>query len=132
MSRFTRRALIGLGAVFVASGAAYGAGLLWCRTVPRANELFIAGVDENDTRALATVGERVRRSVPRLAEESGIRTVLAARPRMAQVLASDCPLTRRALIEAQCADDFHAGDTVTVDGWLLSTTEAALCASLTV
>ena len=37
---------------------------------------------------------------------------------------------RRRIVERRVADDFEAGRVVVVDGWVLSRTEAALCAAV--
>jgi hypothetical protein len=54
--------------------------------------------------------------------------VLADLPRDAAMLAAASDDDLRALVAARVREDFDSGDTVQVDGWILSCTEARLCA----
>lgn len=54
---------------------------------------------------------------------------LQSRPAMRRALAADCPASRRALVRAEIAADFAAGDICIVDRLVVSRTEA-LVASL--
>jgi hypothetical protein len=54
--------------------------------------------------------------------------VLADLPGDAAALAAASDDDLRALVAARVREDFDSGDTVRVDGWILSCTEARLCA----
>jgi hypothetical protein len=54
--------------------------------------------------------------------------VLAGLPGGAPKLDATSDDDLRALVAARVREDFEAGDTVQVDGWILSCTEARLCA----
>jgi hypothetical protein len=54
--------------------------------------------------------------------------VLAGLPGDPSKLAAASDDDLRALVAARVREDFDAGDTVQVDGWILSCTEARLCA----
>jgi hypothetical protein len=54
--------------------------------------------------------------------------VLADLPGDAATLAAASDHDLRALVAARVREDFDSGDTVQVDGWILSCTEARLCA----
>ncbi|MFJ5488061.1 hypothetical protein ACIKTA_10775, partial [Hansschlegelia beijingensis] len=67
--------------------------------------------------------------VERLAEFHDVAAALTERPLMRRAIGEECPTTRRTLVQDQCAQDFADDRTVVVDGWVLSETEASLCAA---
>lgn len=72
--------------------------------------------------AVRNLGRRYRASVPRESDAARLETAIrASRPWTARI-----GLTHP--IADQVRDDFDAGRTVVVDGWLLSVTEARQCA----
>lgn len=130
MANVTRRAALGVLGLAGLGGLAYGTSLLGCRFVPRTRTEFFALLDvvpdDTVTReigAMALGGGRIPATADMLEAE------LEERPLIRQALATACPKTRQRLVQDQCSTDFAAGSTVTVDGWVLSRTEAMLCAA---
>lgn len=130
MGKITRRALLGSAAVVAFGGVAYGGSKVACRFVPRNHPDFFSLLDMTPDDAMA---RRIGRGA--LADSSlpgdfeRIAASLRGRPLIAQALATDCPTSRRTLVQDQCATDFADGRTVVIDGWVLSETEASLCAA---
>jgi hypothetical protein len=93
---------------------------------------------EDDERALAQpgliemlgaervrrIGERYRSTVPSENSRAALRAAIAQSRRSGFLLRR----LRHRSIEQQVRDDFAAGRTVVVDGWVLSATEARQCA----
>lgn len=131
MASITRRLLLGSAGLAALGGAAYGASRFACSFVPRNHPDFFSLLD------LAPDDEAGRR-VGRLAlaaadgpspDLSRLAASLAERPLTRAALGESCPTTRANLVKDQCALDFAQGRIVVVDGWLLSQTEAELCAA---
>lgn len=133
MSKYTRRALLGIGGVLGVGAVAYGAGLIGCRFVHRNVPDFFAqfeGVDGVDTEILRKVGLAVLRERPEYAVPEYVTASLAAKPYSAAAMETTCPKERLAHLQMQCRADFDQDDYLIVDGWMISQTEAAFCASL--
>lgn len=130
MGSFTRRALLGSAGVVALGGIAYGGSRLGCTFVPRNHPDFFSLIDVVPD---SPVTQRIGRSALNVASmESdlpGLARALSDRPLILQAIAQDCPNTRRTLVQDQCAADFACDRTVIVDGWVLSETEATLCAA---
>ena len=130
MGTFTRRALLGSVGVLALGGAAYGGARVACRFVPRNHPDFFSLLDMAPDGALARrIGEGAVANERLAADFEGFSAALRARPLIAEALATDCPTTRRTLVQDQCAVDFAERRTVVIDGWVLSETEANLCAA---
>jgi hypothetical protein len=133
MARITRRLLLGSAGLAALGGAAYGVSRIACSFVPRNHPDFFSLLD------LAPDDEAARR-IGRLALAAadgppgdlvGLAEALAGRSLTRAALAESCPTTRAGLVKDQCALDFAEGRVVVLDGWLLSRTEAELCAAKT-
>lgn len=132
MGRITRRLLLGTAGVAALGGAAYGASWVGCRFVPRNHPDFFSLLELAPNDAAA-------REIGRLAITTGraptnlesLHAALKARPLIEAALGESCPTTRRTLVQDQCALDFAEGRTVELDGWVLSETEANMCAART-
>lgn len=126
MGRLTRRALLASAAAGV---LAYGGSRLACRYVPRHHPDFFALLD------LAPDGDAAR-ELGRLAlaqtrvpgSLAWLDAAMRERPLLRAALAESCPTSRARLVQDQCAIDFAQGRTIRLDGWVLSETEAAICA----
>jgi hypothetical protein len=119
--RFTRRAfLTGLAAGVV--GAALGLRLYWSGGSTTREAGRLAGVLRHPDSA-ALLGRLYLDGNPREADATRLVTQIGAMPDSA---ATDEAL--RASLDERIRNDFINGDTVTVGGWLLSITEARLCA----
>ncbi|MFC7052956.1 hypothetical protein ACFQI3_09690 [Hansschlegelia quercus] len=130
MATFTRRALLGSAAVVAFGAVAYGGSRFGCAFVPRNHPDFFSLLDiAPDAPIARRIGERALElgSLPN--DLPGFASALTERPLIRQALAEDCPTVRRTLVQDQCALDFAAQRTVIVDGWVLSETEASLCAA---
>lgn len=130
MGKVTRRLAIGLGGTVALGAAVYGSSLAACRFVPRKHPDFFALLDAvpNDPAArrvgMAIVGSgRVPADLDRLA------ALVCERPLIRTALATGCPTTRIRLVQDQCSKEFAEGRMVSVEGWVLSETEAELCAA---
>lgn len=104
--------------------------LLYCRGVSRNVPAFFAGLDTQTHDAARTVGHRVARLYPGYGTQAALSRLLERRPLLLAAYESDCAETRQAMIQQQCCEDFSQGRTVIVDGWVVSQTEAQLCASI--
>lgn len=111
---------------FLALGAIVGAGVIEAacdaaddtRSLTHPELLVALGPD-----AVSNLGRRYRESVPRENDAPRLEAALrASRPWSARIGITHPP------IADQVSDDFDAGRTVVVDGWLLSVTEARQCA----
>jgi len=74
-----------------------------------------------DNETIAAVGKQYRIQTPGEESERTLAKLLSAGKQ-------DLGGTDTAAIEAQIQQDFKAGNTVIVDGWILSVTEARQCA----
>jgi hypothetical protein len=130
MGHITRRLLLASAGTVALGSIAYGGSRFACQFVPRNHPDFFSLLDMvPDGPATRRVG-RAALALGRLpGDMEGIAVRLGTQPFFRAALASDCPTTRRQLVQDQCAQDFAAGRTVTVDGWVLSETEAGLCAA---
>ncbi len=126
----TRRLLLGSAGVVALGAAIYGGSRAACSFVPRNHPDFFSLLDIVPDDAAA-------RRFGRLAIEaglapdglSGLGERLAERPLVWAAIAETCPTTRAGLLRDGCAADFAQDRVVTLDGWVLSETEAALCAA---
>jgi hypothetical protein len=84
-----------------------------------------------DAPATRRVGELALASLDGRPGAWALRGALEARPQLRAALAEECPTARLRLVQDQCALDFAEGRIVSLDGWLLSETEAGLCAART-
>ena len=111
-----RRRFLALGAM-VAAGAATGCGGDDARAFGQPDLIAALGPD-----AVRNLGQRYRASVPLERDASRLEAAIrASRPWAARIGLRHEP------IADQVRDDFDAGRTVVVDGWLLSVTEARQC-----
>ena len=82
-----------------------------------------------DPASAARVGAAVLRSQPgELDAEALVQAIAGARRAQLQALARSDPAGLARLLREQHRDDFAAGRVVAVEGWVLSRTEANLCA----
>ncbi len=126
----TRRLLLGTAGVAAFGAVGYIGSRGVCRFVPRNHPNFFSLLEMVPQEpaplrigAAALAGGELPADLGALAERLG------ARPLIREALATDCPTTRRSLVQDQCATDFAEGRTMVVDGWVLSETEASLCAA---
>jgi hypothetical protein len=70
------------------------------------------------------IGKHYRAAVPSENSEAALRAAISDSQRQSRPLAWIWP----AAIEQRVRDDFAAGRTVVVDGWVLAATEARQCA----
>ena len=119
--RFTRRGfLAGLAAGII--GAALGLRLYrWHENDTRAAER-LAGVFQHPDSA-ARLGRLYLDGAPQEADTAHLLTLIGAAP-----AATETDEALRARLEARIREDFINDDLVAVDGWLVSRTEARLCA----
>ena len=103
--------------------------LVYCRGVARNVPTFFAGLDLPKRNAARQVGIRVAAAHPGRGAEAELSQVLEQRPLLLAASEESCPDTRLAMVQQQCCEDFVAGRTLVVDGWVLSETEARLCAA---
>ena len=123
-----RRAfLVGSGAVVAALATSGLAALLGCDRRPTLAQA-LAGF-YSDPASAARVGRAVLAAVPAEATAEALVSALAGdrRAELAALAASD-PAALRTLLREQHRRDFEDGRTVAIDGWVLSRTEARLCA----
>lgn len=125
----TRRLLLGTAGLTAIGAAVYGGSRFACRYVPRHHPGFFALLDAapDDPAAreigrLALVGDALPATL------AGLEGALSDRPSIRAAMAETCPAARARLVRDQCAMDFAAGRTLRLDGWILSETEAAICA----
>lgn len=130
MSKITRRVAIGAAGIAGIAIVAYGAALAACRFVPRNRPGFFALLDTvPDDEAARRIGRAMVASGHAPGDLDRLAALVAERPLIGAALASECPLAREGLVREQCAGDFADGRMVAVDGWVLSETEARLCAA---
>jgi hypothetical protein len=122
--------LLGLSALAGATGLTYVGSLAACRLIPRRRQGFFALLDDLPN------ADVIRNSGARTARALGLSNagriadhLLARKPVLRAAVKQTCPQTRLAMIQGQCCEDFAAGQFVTVDGWVLSETEAGLSAA---
>jgi hypothetical protein len=119
--RITRRGfLAGLAAGIV--GAAIGLRLHWSGGGATGDAMRLAGVLQHPDSA-ARLGRLYLDGTPREADAARLVTLIGAAP---VSVTTDEAL--RASLDERIRNDFINGNTVAVDGWLLSITEARLCA----
>ncbi|MDR4305159.1 hypothetical protein IHQ68_00760 [Chelatococcus sambhunathii] len=126
----TRRLLLGSAGVAALGAAIYGGSRAACSFVPRNHPDFFSLLDIVPDDAAA-------RRLGRLAIEAGLAPdglsalgeKLAEGPLVRAAIAEPCPTTRAELLRDGCAADFAQNRFVTLDGWVLSETEATLCAA---
>lgn len=112
-----RRRFLAVGAI-VAAWAATGCGDGDTRAFARPDLLATLGPD-----GVRNLGKRYRQSVPTESDPPRLEAAIrASRPWTARIGLTHPPIAE------QVRDDFEAGRTVVVDGWLLSVTEARQCA----
>jgi hypothetical protein len=113
-----RRQFLALGAMVAVGVAASACGHGDVRALGQPELLVALGPD-----AVRDVGRRYRESVPRESDAPELEAAIrASRPWTARIGLTHPP------IADEVRDDFDAGRTVVVDGWLLSVTEARQCA----
>jgi hypothetical protein len=125
--RFTRRTfLAGLAAGIV--GAALGLRQYWSGGGVTREAMRLAGVLRHPDSA-ALLGRLYLDGNPKEANAARLVTLIGAAhgPALPPVTAAPDESLRSGL-EERIRNDFIHGDTVAVDGWLLSITEARLCA----
>ncbi len=130
MGRITRRLALGIAGVAGFGVVAYGGTLVACRFVPRKHPSFFALLDAvPDDETARRVGKAMVASGHAPSDLRDLATLLSERPHIRAALVTDCPATRKRLVQTQCRADFAEGRMVSVEGWLLSQTEADLCAA---
>ena len=114
-----RRRFLALGAIAVAGAAASACESSGeARTFGQPDLLTSLGPD-----VVRRLGQRYRQSVPSESDAPRLEAALrASRPWAARIGVRHPPIAE------QVREDFEAGRTVVVDGWLLSVTEARQCA----
>jgi hypothetical protein len=127
--KFSRRTFLG---GMLAIGAAM-LGLRWWQE-RRPSEFHVAALLEllEHHHAAVMLGQRYREAVPR---DDGIKPLVAALAATfgaAIHVSADDPVVLRRIVGEQIRRDFQSGQVVDVDGWLLSETEARLCALVSV
>lgn len=131
MGKITRRLLLGTAGAAVLGGVAYGGSRIACRFVPRNHPDFFSLLDVAPDDAAAREVGRLAMAGGAPGDLAGLEAALTKRPLVVAALGESCPTTRRTLLQDQCALDFAEGRIVEIDGWLLSETEARLCAGRT-
>lgn len=130
MGKITRRLLLGTAGAAVLGGVAYGGSRIACRFVPRNHPDFFSLLDiVPDDVAARRIGRLAIDADGVGARVEAIAATLAEKPLIREALATDCPTSRKALVQDACAADFADSRTVVVNGWVLSETEANLCAA---
>lgn len=104
--------------------------LLYCRNVSRNVPDFFASLDPQVFAAARDVGLQVARRYPGYGTTQALADHLSERPLLLTAHQDTCLDTRRAMLQQQCCADFAAGHTVVVGGWVMSETEAQLCAAI--
>ena len=82
----------------------------------------------HDATTLRELGEKYRQLVPRENRESRLVNLLLTNVRGERVARSSDSLFLQDLLKEQIEYDFMTGNTVVIQGWVLSTTEARQCA----
>ena len=131
MVRISRRNVL-FGAVGVMSVlAARDFFLLYCRNVSRNTPDFFASLgDESVFGAAKAVGRQVKRLHPDFGTETMLARFYEERPLLLEAAEETCLDTRKAMLQHQCGEDFAHGRCLVVDGWVISETEAQLCAAV--
>lgn len=130
MGKITRRLAIGFAGIVGVGAAAYGGSLFACRFVPRKHPDFFALLDNVPGDAAARrIGRALVAAGHAPADFDHLAALVSQRPLIRTALSTDCPTTRKRLVQDQCGADFAEGRMVSVDGWILSETEANLCAA---
>lgn len=80
------------------------------------------------TASAAAIGNRYLAATPSEADPHTLAMLIARTPQATARLLHADPSALRRLLAVQQRSDFRAGNTVTIDGWVLSQTEARLCA----
>jgi hypothetical protein len=131
MSKFTRRAFLFAAPGVVSVVAAREALLVYCRRISRNTPNFFAGLHEDNALAAArVVGRKVKAQHPDFGTERVLAQFYGERPLLVAAHEQSCPDTRHAMVQRQCCQDFAAGNMLIVDGWVISETEAQLCAAM--
>jgi hypothetical protein len=124
--RLTRRTVLaGLAAVIV--GAAIGVRLYWSRDSATREAVRLAGVLKHPDSA-ARLGRLYLDDAPLEADAKRLVTRLGVSGPTMPPISAATEEALRASLDARIRNDFINGDTVSVGGWLLSITEARLCA----
>ena len=113
--RFLQVSAAGMAASFTSSACARDN----ARVLSRPQLLEMLGAQR-----VREIGSRYRATVPGENTEAALRDAIIGSRRQSSSLSS----IWRDPTERQIRDDFAAGRTVIVDGWVLSTTEARQCA----
>lgn len=130
MGRITRRLMLGSAGAALLGGAAYGGSLFACRFVPRNHPDFFSLLDvAPDDDAARRVGRLALAADVVPGDLRGLAEALTERPLIQSAMSAGCAATRAEYVRDQCAVDFREGRIVVLDGWLLSETEASLCAA---
>ncbi|WP_436642828.1 hypothetical protein [Microbaculum sp. FT89] len=130
MGKITRRLAIGLTGIVGIGAVAYGGSLFACRFVPRKHPDFFALLNAvPDNAAARRIGRAIVAAGHAPADFDRLAALISQRPLIRTALSTDCPTTRKRLVQDQCSADFADGRMVSVDGWILSETEANLCAA---
>jgi len=119
--RFSRRGFLATFAAGIV-GAALGLRLYWNPGRTSAEAQRLARLLPH-TDSAARLGRRYLEGTPQEADAGRLLTLIDATPADGE---ADAALRER--LDARTRQDFIAGATVAVDGWLLSVTEARLCA----
>lgn len=130
MGTITRRLLLSSVGAVALGGLTYGGSRVACRFVPRNHPDFFSLIDGvPDTAITRRIGALAlgAGSVP--GDLRSLASTLSERPLVREALGADCPTIRKGLVQDACAADFADRRTVLIDGWVLSETEAALCAA---
>jgi len=130
MGKITRRVALGIAGLAGLGIVVYGGALVACRFVPRKRPDFFALLDAvPDIPAARRIGRAVVLSGHAPSDLKDLADRIAGREHIRTALSTGCPTTRKRLVQAQCGADFSEGRMVSVDGWLLSETEADFCAA---
>ena len=122
--------MLGFGGAAGALALVYGGSLAACRFVPRKRPKFFALLDTvPDSDTARRIGKVMVASGHAPGDFDRVAALVSERPLIATALQTTCPTTRRHLVQDQCATDFAEGRMVSVEGWVLSETEARLCAA---
>ncbi|KKB07049.1 hypothetical protein VE25_19560 [Devosia geojensis] len=132
MAKFINRRNVLFGAVGVMSVlATRDFFLLYCRNVSRNTPDFFASLgDESVFGAARAVGRQVKRLHPDFGTETMLARFYGERPLLLEAAEETCLDTRKAMLQSQCGEDFSNGRCLVVDGWVISETEAQLCAAV--
>ena len=114
---------------FIGMAAAGAAGLAWPATARDGESLRLTTLASprlldvlRDERVVRDLGRRYREIVPDEDNARALAQAILADPR------ATAPASLRARVNDQVQRDFAGGRTVTLNGWILSVTEARQCA----